>query len=82
MNTLNMRGYWALDPCKGDGQGCTSGTECCGGYCDASGDASAPVCKSTSNGCSNAGDHCNTAADCCDTTAVCINDVCSEPPPQ
>ncbi|HEY8091963.1 MAG TPA: hypothetical protein VIF09_29075, partial [Polyangiaceae bacterium] len=30
--TLNMRGYWALDPCKGNGQGCQSGTECCGGY--------------------------------------------------
>ena len=31
--TLNMRGYWALDPCEGDGLGCQSGTECCGGYC-------------------------------------------------
>jgi len=31
--TLNMRGYWALGPCEGDGLGCQSGTQCCGGYC-------------------------------------------------
>ena len=31
---LAMRGFWALDPCKGDGRGCASGTECCGGYCE------------------------------------------------
>lgn len=43
--SLNLRGYWALDPCKGDGQGCQSGTECCGGYCDqgAAGDAGTSV---------------------------------------
>ena len=34
ISSLNLRGYWALDPCKGEGQGCHSGTECCGGYCD------------------------------------------------
>jgi len=79
--TLNMRGYWALSPCLGDGQGCQSGIDCCGGYCDAAGDAAAPVCQSSTTGCSNAGDHCNTAADCCGTLSVCINNVCSEPPP-
>jgi hypothetical protein len=81
LTTLNMRGYWALNPCMGDGQGCMSGVDCCGGYCDSSGDASGPVCKSTSSGCSSVGDHCNTAGDCCDALAVCINNVCSEPPP-
>jgi hypothetical protein len=25
--SVNMRGFWSLDPCKGDGKGCTSGTE-------------------------------------------------------
>ena len=43
---LAMRGFWALDPCKGDGQGCMSGTECCGGFCDSMG-----TCTSTSSGC-------------------------------
>jgi hypothetical protein len=82
LTTLNMRGYWALDPCKGDGEGCQTGTDCCGGYCDDGGDAGAPVCKSQSSGCSNAGDHCDASADCCDKSATCINHVCSEAPPQ
>ncbi|HSO34043.1 MAG TPA: hypothetical protein VLT33_16025, partial [Labilithrix sp.] len=25
-SSINMRGFWALDPCKGDGKGCASGT--------------------------------------------------------
>jgi len=82
--TLNMRGYWALDPCKGDGLGCASGVECCGGFCGPGSDGQ-PVCKSTSGGCSKSGDHCETAADCCDKASgtVCINHVCAEaPPPQ
>jgi hypothetical protein len=85
MDSINMRGYWALDPCKGDGQGCTSGTECCGGYCDMSpADGGGPVCKPTSDGCANNGDKCNVDADCCGAMqgATCINHVCSEPPPK
>jgi hypothetical protein len=82
--TLNMRGYWALDPCKGDGQGCASGTECCGGFCDGSGDGGAPVCGSQSGACSQNGDRCTTTADCCNAPlgVTCINSVCSEPTPK
>lgn len=83
--SLNLRGYWALDPCKGDGQGCTSGTECCGGYCDmAPVDAGGPICKSTKNGCAQNGDKCDVNADCCNfaTGVTCINHVCSEAPPK
>ncbi len=29
----NMRGYWALDPCKKEGEGCEAGFECCDGAC-------------------------------------------------
>jgi hypothetical protein len=82
---LAMRGFWALDPCKGDGQGCASGTECCGGYCaGAGGDSGALVCTSQSQGCSQNGDKCNVTSDCCNAPAgaTCINHVCSEAPPQ
>jgi len=81
--SVNMRGFWALDPCKGDGQGCASGTECCGGYCDGKGADGGLVCAS-SGACSQDGDHCETTADCCNapTGTTCINKVCAEPGPK
>jgi hypothetical protein len=78
--TLNMRGFWALEPCKGNGVGCGSGTECCGGYCAGGGDGGGLVCSAVAVGCSQEGDKCQTAADCCNGGAgavVCINSVCS-----
>jgi hypothetical protein len=82
LTSLNMRGYWALDPCKGDGQGCASGTECCGGFCDGSGDGGL-VCKSSAQ-CAQNGDRCTQTSDCCNAASgvQCINHVCSEPPPR
>ena len=84
VDSVNMRGFWALDPCKGDGLGCASGTECCGGYCDASGDSGAAVCKSAQTTCSMNGDRCTQTSDCCDAAmgVTCINRVCSEPAPK
>jgi hypothetical protein len=41
--THNMSGYWTLDPCKDDGQGCASGTQCCSGFCRAD-ENGEPVC--------------------------------------
>jgi hypothetical protein len=82
--TLNMRGYWALDPCKGNGTGCQSGVECCGGYCAAGPGDAGLVCASTSGGCSQDGDKCSKSSDCCGAASgvTCINGVCSSPPPQ
>ncbi len=82
--SLNMRGFWALDPCKQDGQACASGTECCGGYCRNDPEGGGPTCSPTPGGCSQTGDHCNTDADCCSASSgvSCINHVCSQPPPQ
>ena len=75
--TLNMRGFWALDPCKQTGDACGTGSECCNQNCDTG------FCKDPNpNGCAEAGSACETAADCCDAGAECINHVCSVPPPQ
>ncbi len=85
VTSLNLRGYWALAPCKSDGQGCTSGTDCCGGYCDsASGDGGGAVCGSTKASCSNVGDRCAKSSDCCTQSSgtTCINKVCSDPTPK
>jgi hypothetical protein len=80
---INMRGFWALDPCKGDGAGCATGTECCGGFCDGTGGDGGLVCKSAGT-CAQDGDHCNVTADCCNAAAgsTCINHVCAEPGPK
>jgi hypothetical protein len=87
--SLNMRGYFALPPCKSDGVSCGQGTDCCGGYCNqAGGDAGASAdgggCASAPNGCSQNGDHCTLSSDCCNaaTGVTCINSFCSEPTPQ
>jgi hypothetical protein len=81
---LAMRGFMSLPPCAQNGQGCTSGTDCCGGYCANGADGGAPVCSSTPSGCSQNGDKCNTNSDCCNAASgvTCINHVCSEPTPQ
>jgi hypothetical protein len=84
--TLNLRGYWSLPPCAQDGQGCTTGTDCCGGYCtsisDGGTDGGTAVCQSMSTGCSQDGNACTKSSDCCDATSTCINHVCSESTPQ
>ena len=81
--SLNMRGFWALDPCKGDGQGCATGTECCGGFCDGKGPAGSLVCASSGT-CAQDGDHCEKTEDCCNAPAgtTGINKPCSEPGPK
>ncbi len=79
----NSRGFWVVDPCKADGSTCSSGDQCCGGYCQADPKTGALTCGSKSSKCSNLYDKCTTAADCCDQTNRCINGKCSLPsPPQ
>ncbi len=81
--SLNMRGFWALDPCRAEGQGCATGTECCGGFCDGTGPDGGLVCKAGGT-CAGDGDHCDQATDCCNVGggSTCINHVCAEPTPK
>ncbi len=67
----NIRAFSTLSPCKTNGQGCTSGVDCCGGACNA-GSCGAP------SGCSNVDEKCTTSADCCGTGLQCINGFCSQ----
>jgi hypothetical protein len=78
LDPINTRGYWALSPCKGDGQTCESGTECCGGFCAARA-GTAATCQSVSSGCSRDGEHCAQAGDCCGSSNLCINGFCAAP---
>jgi hypothetical protein len=80
----NSRAFWVLDPCKSDGLGCTSGDQCCNGYCEPNGAGGALVCSNTppDSRCSQLSEKCTTPADCCDTTNVCLNGFCSLKGPQ
>jgi hypothetical protein len=76
----NLRGFWVLDPCKANGTDCTSGDECCDGFCRMN-DGGAPTCSPMSGGCSHEFEKCTTAADCCDSGYDCVNGKCAQPPP-
>ena len=76
----NMRGFWALDPCKQNGLSCETGDECCGGFCRPNGDGGF-ACVPPPSGCSQEFETCKTAADCCDTGSLCVNGHCAKPPP-
>lgn len=79
----NMRGFAALDPCRPEGASCESAAECCGGFCrqtDTAPDGS-PIlsCVPPPGGCSHDLEACTTDADCCDVTSGerCINGHCA-----
>lgn len=73
MGTLNMRGYWALDPCVPQGGACTSDFECCSKNC-VNGTCTGP----NPNECAGDGEACTTDDDCCDPEQSCIKDKCGK----
>ncbi len=71
----NLRGFWVLDPCQGNGSACTGGDQCCAGYCRSV--AGAYQCVAQPTGCSNDLEKCTTASDCCVASDQCINNHCA-----
>jgi hypothetical protein len=72
----NIRAFAALAPCTSDGASCTSGIDCCGGYCT-NGKCSKPAT------CSTVDNKCTTTADCCMGMGLtCIGGFCSMVVPQ
>jgi hypothetical protein len=70
--TGNHRAFAALDPCKKDGDACTSGIDCCGGFCyvpegqdDEFGTEHAGTCSSDVPMCSKTNERCRLDSDCC-----------------
>lgn len=77
----NSRGFWVLDPCKADGDGCQTGDECCGGQCDLKGEPPALQCGPPDGSCSDEFEVCVKDSDCCDDSLICINGKCALVPP-
>lgn len=73
--TGNHRAFTALDPCKDDGDSCTSGVDCCGGYCNFPPDEGEfeverkGTCSSTPRECSQVDERCESDLDCCEVEA-------------
>ena len=69
-----------------NGQSCITGTQCCGGYCQAGGDAGGLICSSQMPTCAGMYERCTAAVPCCGAMQgiACIDGVCSvsSPPPQ
>jgi hypothetical protein len=74
--TLNMRGYWALDPCVQSGNSCVTDDDCCDGSACMDG-----MCGGGEE-CSPAGGECVTDDDCCDPELECIAGICDTEGPQ
>lgn len=84
LSTVNMNGYWALEPCKQNGIECNEGYECCTGFCRDQGDGTFKCVPPPSNECAKVGEKCTTAADCCvpsGSKIQCIGGFCALPGP-
>ena len=77
----NLRGFWVLPACANTGANCTSGDECCTGYCRSVDGHAVPTCVTKPAGCANEFEKCTTASDCCKSGDSCINGRCAIPPP-
>jgi hypothetical protein len=77
----NSRGFWALDPCKQDGEGCETGDECCNGFCNPTGDPPTYLCGPPDGSCAEEFEVCVSKEDCCDPELECIGGKCSQLPP-
>ena len=88
--TGNHRAFAALDPCKKDGDSCTSGIDCCGGFCfvpegnpdDEFGVELPGKCTSDVPECAKTNERCSSNADCCPPEPgkianSCINGFCA-----
>jgi hypothetical protein len=73
LGTGNHRAFTALDPCHADGMSCTTGVDCCNGFCTNG------VCGVPTPRCSNVDETCTSGHTCCDSMAQCINGFCEIP---
>jgi hypothetical protein len=79
LNAPNMRGFWVPAPCASDGMSCSTGDECCGGFCQSM--SGTLACSSTKPSCAQEYEKCTQTSDCCGAAQgyTCINSVCSAP---
>lgn len=75
LGTGNHRAFTALDPCHKDGDTCTTGIDCCGGFCT-NGKCEVPPPPDGGPRCAKTDESCATGAACCDPRDRCIAGHC------
>lgn len=80
--SANISAFWAPRACRGDGEGCSVGTECCSGDCRPPAGGGESVCSPPPpERCRRAGETCNDTGDCCpDMGLTCVANVCTAGP--
>jgi hypothetical protein len=79
----NVRAFAALNPCLADGSSCTSGLDCCCGYCLQAAGATTGSCSCEVPMCSKINEKCTKDSDCCkpqsksDPDLSCIGGFCN-----
>jgi hypothetical protein len=87
LGTGNHRAFTALDPCKMDGDTCTSGVDCCGGFCSVPAETelveAVGKCGSSAM-CAKTDERCGKSSDCCvipgQVPNECIGGFCAQVP--
>jgi hypothetical protein len=73
LHGVNSRPFFALQPCITDRGSCTTGVDCCSGFCRDG------LCAPPDNHqCSNLNDKCTMSSDCCDPRLKCIGGFCAQ----
>ena len=72
----NISAFWAPRACRADGEGCSVGSECCGGECAPGSDGALVCSPPPPERCRQEAETCSSSDDCCNG-AECRNNVCS-----
>lgn len=71
----NHRAFAALDPCRKDGDACTTGIDCCGGFCT-NGSCGKPPPPPVGPPCAQTDESCANGVACCNSADRCLGGFC------
>jgi hypothetical protein len=76
LGTGNHRAFTALDPCRKDGDSCTTGIDCCNGFCTNGKCGPPPPPPDGGPRCAGTDESCTSGVPCCDVRDKCIAGHC------
>ncbi len=81
-DTGNARAFASLNPCVAQGSACTSGLDCCGGYCTIQAGQEKGTCADEAPSCAALNEKCANDKDCCaptnadESARLCVGGYC------